>query len=154
MLWYAHGADWFTCRKPYRAPGLPKSQGVIFLKVFSSLLFCKVQNTTWFGWLSYCIQLCFGNGFKLTGLLRHNPVAGQFVCWKLSDVISTSLYMNSSLLHPTQPFCSFLSFTAIISWPQILSHEYKVAGEVSEDVTLAPFQDFNEYFLSCLNSAM
>lgn len=75
-----------------------------------------------FGGLSYLIQLCFGNRSELSGLLRHKLVADKLITWKLSDVISKRLSMNSALLHPTQTFCSFLPFAPVISWPQILGH--------------------------------
>lgn len=136
---------------PLGSWGCCRSQGAIYLfffvEVFSSLLFNKVPNIIW-------CELCFGNELKLSGLLRHNPGADQFVSWKWADVISTSLHINLTLLHPTQPFCSFPPFTAQISWPQTLSCEYKVAGEVPDDVLLPSFRDFNEYFDSCLNIAM
>lgn len=124
VLWYPGSAGW--CVGTIAGPRVcSKGPGAIlkkFFKGFFTAFFCKMQNMVLFGGLSYLIQLCFGNRSELSGLLRHKLVADKLITWKLSDVISKRLSMNSALLHPTQTFCSFLPFAPVISWPQILGH--------------------------------
>lgn len=90
-----------------------KSQGAIFKKFLAVFLVrSRIQLSLDDSLTSFSFVLETDSNYQDSSDINQWLI---LITWKLPDVTSRRLYMNSALLHPTQTFCFFPPFAPVIS---------------------------------------